>query len=191
MIRARSGLVVGALIAAMSFSSCTCHEGSPPEGTAPQNLVEKRPPGFTLGPRVTHTPLPATPWPSPKRASPNPSPKGTTTPQPNVALPTDFPSDVPVMPGATLSAVQQLGGGAHNVLFTTSQSPSQIFDYYKNDLKAAGHKVTQEYQASDQSFISFKKGNLVTNIVIAPDPNDSTHRVIAIMYQEEQDVDEF
>jgi len=118
-------------------------------------------------------------------AAPTPAGPPTATPE-AVALPADFPKDIPVMDGSKVAGVQKLGGGAHNVLFTTDAEPAKIFAFYKDDLKEKGHEVTQQYQARDQSFLSFKKGALVTNVVIAPDPNDPKKKVIAVMYYEDQ-----
>lgn len=185
MTRMQSRILVAVWMMMLGASSCTCHREPPPPAPAPR--VEERRPAFTLAARPTHTLQPPTPPPSPA----TPAAKGTTSPQPGVALPTDWPSDVPVFSGASLAAVQQLGGGAHNVLFTVEAPASEIFDFYKSDLRNAGHEVTQEYQTAEQSFISFKKGNFVTNIVIASDPNDRSRRVIAVMYQEEEEIEEF
>jgi len=113
------------------------------------------------------------------------------TPAGELALPNDFPSDVPIYAGASLMAVQRTGGNGRNVLFGSSAPAPEIYRFYERELKANGYELTQQYEAQTQSFLSFKKGQLITNIVIAPDPNDPKRQVIAIMYHTEEPVEEF
>jgi len=169
------------LLLAMTLSSCTCGQEAPPP---PAAVPPTRPPGF----QATTAPT----------AAPTAPPAATATAAPVVAptidaaaLPSDFPADISVMEGSKLEQVQKLGGGAHNVLFSTDADPAQVFDFYKDDLKTKGHEVTQQYQTREQSFLSFKKGNLVTNVVVAPDPKDPRKKVVAIMYYEEQPAEDF
>lgn len=96
-----------------------------------------------------------------------------------------------MLPDARIAAVQKLAGQAHNVIFTAVTPPPEIFRYYREDLKSKGYQLTQEYQAKEQSFLSFKKGQLVVNIVITRDPNDPDRSAVAVMYQVEEEVEEF
>lgn len=180
-MRHSSNTLAHLLLLAMTVSSCTCGSEAP----APPVALPTRPPGFqnTAPPKPTATAAPQAPT---ATVAAQPSPTSET-----LALPDDFPKDIPVMDGATVAAVQKLGGGAHNVLFTTKAEGPQIFDFYKDDLKQKGHEVTQQYQTTGQSFLSFKKGNLVTNVVIAKDPKDPKKRVVGIMYYEEQPTEDF
>ncbi len=178
---------VNALFLSMSLASCTCREQAPAVPPAPAALPT-RAPGF----QATIAPMA-----SPKEEMATPSPRPTTpavaTPGTEAAkLPEDFPSDVPIFKGATVSAVQKLGGGAHNVIFSTNEgTPAEIFDFYKQDLTPKGYKVEQEYQTEHQSFLSFRKGQLITNVVIASDPGNPDRKVVAIMYQVEEPIEEF
>jgi hypothetical protein len=53
--------------------------------------------------------------------------------------------------------------------------------------------VTQQFQRPDHAFFTFQKGDLIANLTVAPDVNDSTKQVIAIMYEHQQplEFDEF
>lgn len=171
------------LLLAMTLSSCTCGQEAPPP--PPAALPPTRPPGFQATSAPTAAPT------QPPAATPTAASAAVTATPDVSALPSNFPKDITVMEGSELAQVQKLGGGASNVLFTTEAEPAKVFSYYKDDLKAKGHEVTQQYQTHDQSFLSFKKGDLVTNVVIAPDPNNPKKKVVAIMYYEEQPAEEF
>jgi len=171
------------LLLAMTVSSCTCGTEAPPPPvalptrqlgfqTTPGSAAAKRTPTVASAPTATSAPL----------VSATPA---------VVALPADFPKDIAIMEGSTLAGVQKLGGGAHNVLFNSTADSPQIFNFYKDDLKQKGHEITQQYQTTSQSFLSFKKGNLVTNVVVAKDPKDPKNQVVAIMYYEEQPAEDF
>jgi hypothetical protein len=180
MARPRSRLA-HLLLLAMTVSSCTCGNEAPPKPAAVPTKAPVAAPPVAAKPTDTAAPIVATPT-AASLVTPSPS---------DVALPDNFPKDIAVMEGSTLAAVQKLGGGAQNVLFTTQAEGAKVFEYYKDDLKQKGHEVTQQYQTSEQSFLSFKKGNNVTNVVIAKDPKDPKKRVVAIMYYEEQPTEDF
>lgn len=170
------------LLLAMVVSSCTCGSEAPPPPT----------------PVPTHAPAVQAPGTKPtatRPAAPSPTGAAAAAASPTTAadlqLPSNFPKDITVMEGSTLAGVQKLGGGAQNVLFTTDVETNKAFDYYKDDLKQKGHEITQQYQTGEQSFLSFKKGNQVTNVVIAKDPRDPKKKIVAIMYYDEQPADEF
>jgi len=120
------------------------------------------------------------------------SPPVLPTAPPVVDLPTDFPEDVPVFEGSEAFAVQQLAGDARNVLFHVDAERPEIFRHYRESMQREGWDVTQEFQAREQSFLSFKKGKMIANMTISPDPRTGK-RVVGIMYQEEKELpfDEF
>lgn len=176
-----AGRHVHLLVLAFTLSSCTCGMEEPPP---PAPILPTRAPGFHVTAAAAKATATAVPEPTEAPAAP-PSPTS------SVALPKDFPSDISVMEGSSLAGVQQLGGGASNVLFNSDAPAAEIFEYYKDDLKEKGHEVTQQYQTREQSFLSFKHGDRVTNVVIAKDPNDPEKRVVAIMYYVEEPAEEF
>ena len=115
------------------------------------------------------------------------------SPAPAVDLPTDFPADVPVFKDATVSQVQNLANNAHNVVFRTAAPVGDVYAFYEKQLTDRGWDVTQQVQRDAHAFISFRKGDLITNITIAEDPHTPGKQVIAIMYEQEQplEFDEF
>jgi hypothetical protein len=181
MIRS-GGRLTHLFVLALVFSSCTCGQEEPPP---PAPIPPTRPAGFhaTVAATVVATATPA--------AEATGTPAAESSPTSSVALPADFPDDIAIMEGSTLAGIQQLGGGANNVLFSTEEPAAKVFEYYKDNLKEKGHDVTQQYQTSEQSFLSFKRGDRVTNVVVAKDPNDPSKRIVAIMYYEEDPAEEF
>ncbi len=177
------------VLLALCFSSCTCSSSTPevPKPTpvarggwmgkpSPRSLPD-RGPGMAVTPGDVEAREAPTPPPTPEQA----------------VLPDDFPSDVPVFEGAEVAAVQKLANGASNVVFTVEDADApQVFSFYKNDMRGNGWDVEQEYEGKEQSFLSFKKGNTITNVSVTKDPK-SGKRVVAVMYYDEQPLpfDEF
>jgi hypothetical protein len=180
-----SAYLLPVVVVAMAFSSCTCQEeGPPPPAAELAKTLPTRPAGFGIA--TTPTVAVATPV---EEMEPEEEP--TEAAEPVVEIPEDFPEDVPIFEGAELAAVQDLAGDAHNVLFRTDAPATEVFEFYREDLRGKGYELTQEYATDDQSFLSFQKGQLITNVIIARDPHDKSRRVIAIMYQVEEEIEEF
>jgi hypothetical protein len=181
----------GMLLSAAVFSSCTCQKqvSTPPPSTF------EAPSGFHVsGPKIT--PLahvvaqPATPVPTAAQmAQGGPTPTAAAP----VAVPADFPADVPIFKDAALAQVQDLANNAHNVIFTTPAPLPDVAGFYQERMGKAGWKVTQQFQRSDHAFFTFQKGNMIANLTVAPDVNDPSKQIIAIMYEQEKplDFDEF
>jgi hypothetical protein len=102
------------------------------------------------------------------------------------SVPDNFPEGVPIPEGSHVMAVQSLANDARNVIFATDAESPQIFNLYKDSMKGNGWgNPTQEYQGKEQSFLSFKKGETITNISVSKDPKTG-QRIIAVMYYEEK-----
>jgi hypothetical protein len=110
-----------------------------------------------------------------------------TPPKDDAGLPEDFPVDIPLFEDAETFAVQNLAQGAKNVLFYVDAEAPKVFDFYKENMGHEGWKPTQEYQQQYQSFLSFKKDKMITNLTISKDPKTG-RQVVAIMYYEEEDL---
>lgn len=168
----------------VGLGSCTCHREVPEHGE-------------TLGPRdgfsaalPTHRRPQARPTQELRLSQINPIiptlPRAADTPTPaQVTLPDDFPPDVPVYKDAELFGVQPVAQDGHTVLFRVDAEANEVFGYYRDDMQTQGWKVSQEYQTSHQSFLSFQKGKTVTNITVAKDPKTGK-QIVAIMYYEER-----
>ncbi|HSP98438.1 MAG TPA: hypothetical protein VL049_14520 [Candidatus Dormibacteraeota bacterium] len=174
---------VVAILLALTFSSCTCSSSTPEAPPTPQ----PRSGGFGGMLKPTERSVPevakgeVTPEPVETRQAP------TLPAAPSEAkLPEDFPSDVPVFEGAKVAGVQQLANNARNVIFTVDDAEApKVFDFYKGDMEHSGWKTEQEFRGGDQSFLSFKKDKMITNVSISKDPK-SGKRVIAVMYYKEE-----
>src|SRR6185295_5244890 len=101
-------------------------------------------------------------------------------------VPENFPEGIPIPEGSEVMAVQHLANDARNVIFSTEGDAPQLFSLYKDSMKGHGWgEPTQQYQGKEQSFLSFKKGETITNISVTKDPR-SGKRVVAVMYYDEK-----
>ncbi|HVN86152.1 MAG TPA: hypothetical protein VMW17_15035 [Candidatus Binatia bacterium] len=179
-------LFIGSLM-----SSCTCHrqvEEAPNPSALSQRHVGFDTGGPSTGGSLKLGEAPAAPEMPP---TPNQVPQA---PEGNVAeIPPDFPSDVQLMQDAELAAVHPMAQGAHAVLVRTEQDMSQMYNFYQSDLKAKGWTLEQNYQAKDQAFLGFRRGNTILSVTFAKDPSNPSKRLVNIMYQEDQkpEFDEF
>lgn len=171
-------------IASLAFGSCTCQRDLP----EPPKASERRPGGFQAS-FATRAPRKAKVVERLARITPlQPTiPAERTPPKVDAGLPDDFPSDIPLLDGAETFAVQNLAKGAKNVLFYVDEDAPKVFDFYKENMDHEGWKATQEYQQKYQSFLSFKKDRMVTNMTISKDPKTG-RQVVAIMYYEEEEL---
>lgn len=179
-----SGLLAVSMLVSVPFSSCTCQRDLP-----------ETPAKVAKGGRDAWSGLP-TPRGSdrlgdrdvPKsEQAPFSEPTIPPTPAEEVVLPDDFPTDVPVFEGAELYGVQTVGRGGKNVLFRTDGDIPQVFDFYKGSMRGEGWDVKQEYQQNFQSFLSFEKDKVVTNMTVVEDPTTGK-RIIALMYYEQEEL---
>ncbi len=174
--------------AALAFSACTCQKDipDPPARTSHLRdakrgwggLKDRRPRDFAERGEIEHK-IPT------KRPRPSPLPTRDMAADDQTEIPDDFPSDVPVFEGAEVFGVQKLAAGAKNVLFHTDGEVPEVFNYYRDSMSGDGWNVEQEYQQGNQSFLSFTKDGMITNMTVAHDP-DTGKQIIAVMYYKEQ-----
>jgi hypothetical protein len=185
MVRGLRFLVVMAM-GALAFQSCTCHRQEP----EPEPAVSQRS-GFSaaLPTRRRDVQRDLEPLRAARATAVPPTlPEAFETPTPGpVDLPDDFPTDVPLFEGAEAFAVQPMASDGRTVLFRIDAEAKEIFGFYRENMPTQGWSMSQEYQTKDQSFLSFKKGNMITNVTIAKDPR-SDRQIIALMYYEEQEL---
>lgn len=178
--------VAALLFAAMAFSSCECKKDPAPveESAFPERKV-----GFHVD-KIVPTPierLDPVERDEPELAEEEEPPRDVP------GLPDDFPSEVPIYEGSTLSQVQGLANNAHNVVFTTEAPVPDVNRYYHDHMLAKGWQVTQQFERGNHAFATFKKGDTLMNLTIAEDASNPGKQVIAIMYEEVQPLpfDEF
>ncbi len=166
----------------LPFSSCTCSSSTP----EPPPAARTRSSGFS-GLKPTMRSLPD----APERAEGLVTPRAVDTKAPPALgtpiaakIPDDFPSDVPVYSGANVMAAQVLANKATNVIFGVDADRPEVFKFYKNTMQSNGWKSTQEYEGNEQSFLSFQKDGMTTNVSVSTDPKTGK-KVIAVMYYTE------
>lgn len=176
---------VWTVVGGLAFSSCTCQRDLPD----PPKASERNASGFQAAlptralrkAEVVERLARMTP------IEPTIPEAEATPPRDEAGLPENFPTDIPLFEGAETFAVQNLAQGAKNVLFHVDAEAPMVFDFYKQSMDQEGWKVTQEAQQQYQSFLSFKKDKMITNMTISKDPKTG-RQVVAIMYYEEEDL---
>jgi len=171
----------GILLSAALFTSCTCQkEVSPPSSST----FSAPPSGFhASGTQSTpHAMELAKSTPAVKE-TPRQMAEANATPK---TMPPDFPTDVPVYKDASLSEVQDLANSAHNVIFKTADPIPSVYQFYQDQMTRNGWQVTQQLQRDTHAFISFKKGDMIANLTVAPDTKNPGKQVIAIMYEQQK-----
>ncbi len=113
------------------------------------------------------------------------APTVSATPSGAADLPADFPADIPMPEGAEIKVSTDGPQGARNVVFEADAETPKLFGLYKDNMSERGWKVEQEYGGPERSFLSFKKGDTITNVMISEDPKTGK-KVIAVMYYEEE-----
>lgn len=85
-----------------------------------------------------------------------------------VALPADFPGDIPVMPGAVVKMAMTTGGNL-SVHFSVKASPADAMKFYEENLKAKGWKIDATMNMGDASMVSAEKEKRKCVLNIAKD----------------------
>lgn len=84
----------------------------------------------------------------------------------NIALPADFPKDVPILKGATLKVVMLHGEHMLVQLYTTV-SIADAAKFYSAELKGQGWKIENSTNTGDMFIVSAKKGNTLCGVTVA------------------------
>ncbi len=84
----------------------------------------------------------------------------------SVALPDNFPSDVPIYPGARVAISSSTAEGA-SIGLETNEDRQKGFRYYEKNLAAQGWKIDQASTAKTTSILQGKKANRSCDIVIS------------------------
>jgi hypothetical protein len=99
-----------------------------------------------------------------------------------VALPDDFPKDVPVYPGATINFSSKTREGMLLMLKST-ESPEKIKQYYEKETKQQGWEENENTVAMDKiTILGFKKGDRTLTVTI----NTDKETIIQLMVAEEK-----
>ena len=177
----RRSICGAALVAGlMPFTACTCSQEAPP----PPKVAE-RPSGFGAIMTPRKAPEQVAEQVTPPAAKPAPTlPPAPTLSQSDV--PDSFPAGIPIPDGSKVLGVQNLANEAKSVIFSADGDAPELFNLYKDSMKKSGWgEPTQQYQGKDQSFLSFKRGDTVTNVSVSKDPKTG-QRIVAVMYYQEK-----
>ena len=70
-----------------------------------------------------------------------------------VALPANFPADVPIMPGATVK-MAMTSGDALSVTFSVAASQADALKYYEDNLKSKGWEIAATMNMGEAAMLS-------------------------------------
>ncbi len=187
VIRRWSGFLAVVISASVPFSSCTCQRdlAEPPAKTAKGSRDAWS--GLPTPKRVDRLSERGDMPKAKQSAHAQPTVPPTAAVPQDVELPEDFPKDVPVVEGAELFGVQNVGRGGKNVLFHTDDDIPKVFEFYKGTMRGEGWDMKQEFQQNNQSFLSFEKDKMITNMTVVEDPNTGK-RIIALMYYKQEEL---
>ncbi len=92
-------------------------------------------------------------------------------------LPADFPSDVPLYPGAkvqsSVSSAQAQGGG-HYVGLETNDAVASVAGWYKTEIVAKGWKVTLSMDADGSSLLGGSKDDRELMVTVSGEGGKTT-----------------
>jgi hypothetical protein len=95
-----------------------------------------------------------------------------------VALPANFPADVPIMPGATVKMAMS-SGDALSVAFSIPGSQADALKYYEDNFKAKGWEIAATMNMGDTAMISAKKGKRECVMNVGKEGSGSIVQLIA------------
>jgi hypothetical protein len=96
----------------------------------------------------------------------------------NAAIPKDFPTDVPVLPGAEPMAALSAGGSGVVVTLKSSEEQSTIRDFYLSELPKNGWTIQAERSVGGQLVIEATQGSRRASVTIAGTSGDSRLSII-------------
>ena len=94
-----------------------------------------------------------------------------------VALPENFPGDIPLMPGAVVKMAMSTGD-ALSVQFSVKASQADAVKFYEENLKAKGWAIEGTMNMGASSMLSAKKGKRECVLTVATDGGGSLVQVM-------------
>lgn len=94
-----------------------------------------------------------------------------------VELPSDFPSDVPVYSGATVTGKTTSTDGS-TVSFSTDDSVSKVSSFYKKELEDEGWTEISTYESTDSIVLSYEKDEQQLSLSIYGDSSGTSFVII-------------
>jgi hypothetical protein len=96
----------------------------------------------------------------------------------DVDIPSEFPGDVPVFPGATPMASMSSPDEGIIVTFKSSEEQQDIFDFYNSSLANDGWDITVGEPTSNQLSLEAHKDNRKVSVIVGGRTGDSRVSVI-------------
>jgi hypothetical protein len=95
-----------------------------------------------------------------------------------VALPGNFPEDVPRYPQATVQSSMSQGNAMSMVTFQSGDSPEKVHDFYSAKLKDGGWEIVNEVSMPQMRMINAKKAKREANVTVVSDKGKCTISVV-------------
>ncbi len=90
-----------------------------------------------------------------------------------VPLPADFPKDVPVYPGATITASTTVPEGM-NLVLNTADRASKVAAFYQQELKAKGWTIETTMNIPTGNMVAARKGDRTTTAMVGRNDEATT-----------------
>lgn len=89
----------------------------------------------------------------------------------NISLPDSFPKDVPVYPGAKITAVSVSTSGEKGAILNlrSTDDVSKVIQWYEDAMAKGGFKGTQTMDAGQTKFRTYENGNVAVSFVYIPE----------------------
>lgn len=97
-----------------------------------------------------------------------------------VALPPDFPQEIPLYPGAALRMAQKLSPRELTVILGTDDPASEVGAFYREGLGKEGWRFAGRAGLETQQFLRFEKEQSTVAVVIAPEAEGT---VVSLVYK--------
>jgi hypothetical protein len=97
-----------------------------------------------------------------------------------VALPKDFPEDVPTYPGATSVVSSSVPEEGTLVSFESQDTAEAVFEFYRNQLVERGWAVEGEMSSADQRMLIAGKGPRKTSVLVEGSEGATTHVTLTL-----------
>ncbi len=95
-----------------------------------------------------------------------------------VALPRNFPEDVPRYPQATVLTSMSQGDAMHMVTFQTADAPERVHTFYGAKLRDGGWEIVSEVSMPQMRMIGAKKADREANVTVVGDGEKCTITVV-------------
>lgn len=101
----------------------------------------------------------------------------------NVAIPEDFPSDLPIYSGATPLVAMKMEGQGHSLTLESTDPLDKVHAFYVDAVQANGWAIDAQMDWGGQKMIAAKKGNQTAAISLSN--TDGKTQIVLTVSKEE------